>query len=192
MMKKTIDKKTLIFPLPVLMVGSFDEAQVPNLMAAAWGGICNSEPPAIAISVRKERKTYANIIYNQAFTINIPSVALAKASDYCGIISGNKENKIETCKLSYEKAELINAPIFNEFPISLVCKLIKTVEIGSHTQFIGEILEVLAEESVLDENNMPDIEKVEPLHYDNSSRYYYKAGEKVLKAYTISKKEMLD
>lgn len=190
-MKKSIDKKTLIFPLPVLMIGSIDENGIPNLMAASWGGICNSEPPAIAVSIREERKSYANIMLNQAFTVSIPSAENAKVADYCGIISGNNENKIETCGLTYEISNSVKAPIFNEFPVTLVCKLMKTVEIGSHTQFIGEILDVLAEESVLNDKNMPDISKVDPLHYDNSSRYYYKFGENIQKAYTISKKELL-
>ncbi len=123
----------------------------------------------------------------KAFTVNIPSKKYIREADYVGIYSGQDENKFESTGLTPVKSDMVDAPYVDEFPMAMMCKLIHTHEIGLHTQFIGEILDVIAEEEVLAENGRPDINKVEPVIYDNASRYYYGIGNKVLKAYSQRK-----
>ena len=107
-------------------------------MTAAWAGICCSNPPCVAVSLQKSRYTYENIVEQKAFTLNIPSEVLVKVVDYLGITSGRKSDKFAVAGLTPVKSTLVNAPYIEEFPMILECKLLQTVEIGSHTQFIGE------------------------------------------------------
>ena len=183
-MKKSIGRKAILYPHPVLIVGTYDHHDVPNIMTASWGGICCSDPPCVAISVRESRYTYNNILANKAFTVNIPSVSHIKEVDYAGIYSGNELNKFEKTNLTPVRSDSVKAPYVKEFPISLMCKLLKTVEIGVHTQFIGEILDVLIDEDIMKVNGQLDIDKIQPFIYDSSSRAYYSIGEKIMDAYS--------
>jgi flavin reductase (DIM6/NTAB) family NADH-FMN oxidoreductase RutF len=186
-MKKSIGKRTIVYPHPVFIVGSYNENGVANMMAASWGGICCSEPPCVTISLRKQRKTYDNIIYHQAFTVNIPPVKYLKESDFVGVVSGKDIDKFKETGLTPVRSELINAPYIKEFPLALICKLYKTVELGVHTQFIGEILDTIADEEVLGNNGLPVLEKIDPFCYDSADRTYYSVGEKLKKAYIVNK-----
>ncbi len=189
-MKKSLPKKTVLYAHPVFIVGSYDKNEVPNIMSVAWGGICCSDPPCVCISLRKATYTYHNIMENKAFTVNIPSVDYVKAADYVGISSGKNENKFEATGLTAVKSELVKAPYVREFPMSLICKLHDTVEIGLHTQFIGEILDVIADEELLNSKGMPIIEKVKPFIYDNSSRSYFEIGNNIGRAYSTRKEDL--
>lgn len=187
-MKKSIGAKTLIYPNPVLLVGTYDESGKPNIMTASWGGICCSDPPCVAVSIRQARYTYKNILLQKAFTINIPSEKFVKESDYCGIYSGRDENKFEKTGLSPIKSELVEAPYVDEFPVVLHCKLKDIVQIGVHTQFIGEILDVMADEELLNDKNIPLIEKVAPILYDYGAKAYYGIGSKLIDGFSSLKK----
>ena len=162
-MKKSIGAETIIYPTPVLVVGTYNAEGKPNVMTAAWGGICCSSPPCVAIALRKATYTYGNIVQQGAFTINIPSEKHARYADYFGMASGKKTDKFDVSGLTPVKSALVNAPYIEEFPFALECKLIHKIEIGLHTQFIGEILDIKADEGVLDEKGMLDIEKVRPI-----------------------------
>lgn len=188
-MKKSIGPKTLIQPHPVLVVGSYDRDGAPNIMTAAWGGICCSSPPCVAVSLRKATYTYGNIVASQAFTVNIPSADRVKEADYAGIYSGKTENKFESLGLTPVKSELVNAPYVREFPFALECQVLHTFEIGLHTQFIGEIKDIKADEEMLGENGLPDYRKVKPILYDSSSSSYIAYGDRVAKAFTIGRKD---
>ena len=188
-MKISIGPKPFILPNPVLIIGSYDENDVPNMMAVAWGGICCSVPPCVTISPAKRTHTYSNIMARNAFTVNIPSTSYAKEADYVGIYSGKKENKFESLGLTPVRSEKVNAPYVDEFPLILECNVIHGYEIGSYTQqFIGEILDIKAEEDILGEDKLPDIEKVQPFVYDEVGRNYYRVGELLAKAFSIGKK----
>jgi flavin reductase (DIM6/NTAB) family NADH-FMN oxidoreductase RutF len=186
-MKKSIGANTIVYPTPVLIVGTYDATGKPNVMAVAWGGICCSDPPCVAIALRKATYTYGNIVLQKAFTVSIPSEKHARAADYFGIASGKNVNKFDVSGLTPVKSALVNAPYIEEFPLVLECKLIHQVEIGLHTQFIGEILDIKAEEGVLDEKGMPDIEKVRPFFYDPGVYAYYRIGEFLGEAFSIGK-----
>jgi len=188
-MKKSIGAHPLIQPNPVLVIGSYDQDGNPNLMTVSWGGICCSVPPCVAISTAKHSHTHENIMKSRAFTVNIPSISLVKAADYVGIYSGRKENKFKSLGLTPVQSQVVNAPYVSEFPFILECSVIHELEIGKHArQFIGEIMDIKAEEDILDENGLPEIEKVQPLVYDQGGKNYYVLGKKLAKAFSIGKK----
>ncbi len=186
-MKKSLGPKTLLYPTPVWVVGTYDKTGKPNVMTIAWGGICCSKPPCVAISLRKATYTYGNIIDRKAFTINIPSEAHIKEADYFGLVSGKNEDKFAATGLTPVKSELVDAPFVKEFSLILECKLIHTLEIGLHTQFVGEIIDVEADESVLNESGQPDIDKIRPLIFTPEPRGYHKVGGYVGEPFSIGK-----
>ncbi len=183
-MKKSIGAKSLAYPTPAWVVGSYDMFGNANAMTAAWGGICCSEPPCISVSMRKATYTYANIMEKEAFTINIPSEKYMKETDYFGMASGKDVDKFEKTGLTAVKSDLVYAPYIEEFPIVLECKLVHSFELGLHTQFIGEIIDIKADESVLDEKGNPEIRKIKPIIY-SPERNYYGVGELLGKAFSI-------
>jgi len=187
-MKKSFGAKTLIFPAPVWCVGSYDTNGNPNVMTIAWGGICCSKPPCVTISLRKATYTYGNIIERQAYTLSVPSVRFVQEADYFGIASGREVNKFKETGLTPVKSELVDAPYVAEFPMILECKVIHQYEIGLHTHFVGEILDVKIDESVLDDEGKPDIEKIRPIVYSPEVRRYHGIGAFIGKAFEIGKK----
>lgn len=186
-MKKSLGAKTLLYPTPVLVIGTYDVNDRANVMTASWGGICCSTPPCVAVSIRKATYTYGNVVEREAFTINIPSEEYIRAADYFGMVSGKNEDKLRTIGLTPVKGDHVNAPYIKEFPLVLECKLIRTVEIGLHTQFIGEIMDVKADESLISDNELPDIEKLKPVIFTPMSRNYYGVGNFIGKAFSIGK-----
>ena len=186
-MKKSMGARTLVFPTPVWVVGTYDKEGKPNVMTAAWGGICCSQPPCVAVSLRKATYTYGNLMERKAFTVNVPSEARCREADYIGIVSGKNVDKFAATGLTPVRSELVDAPYVKEFPLVLECKLLRTVEIGLHTQFIGEIIDVKADESVLGEGGLPDIEKVKPIVYSPEIRSYHGIGRNLGRAYILGK-----
>ncbi len=186
-MKESLGPKTIVYPTPVFVVGTYDKGGKPNAMTVAWGGICCSRPPCVAVSLRKATYTYCNIVERKAFTINIPSEAHLRVADYFGMISGKNEDKLAAAGLQPVRSSLVDAPYIEEFLLVLECKLLHTLEIGLHTQFVGEILDVKADTSVLDEKGTPEIEKVKAVLFAPESRKYYGIGEFLGDAYSIGK-----
>lgn len=186
-MKESIGAKTIIYPTPVLVIGTYDKAGKPNVMTAAWAGICCSAPPCVGVSLRKATYTYGNIIERKAFTVNVPSENYAKEADYFGIASGRDADKISKAGLTPVRSEVVDAPYIKEFPLILECRLLQAIEIGLHTQFIGEILDVKVEEDMLGEGDLPDIEKVKPIMFTPESRKYYGIGKFIGKAFSIGR-----
>ena len=187
-MKKSLGALTLIYPLPVWCVGSYDSQGIPNLATVAWGGICCSKPPCVTISLRKATYTYGNILERGAYTVNVPAARYAAEADYFGTASGRDVNKFQESGLTPIRSELVDAPYVDEFPVVLECKVIHTYEIGLHTQFIGEILDVKVDPEVIGEDGKPDIKKVDPMIYSTKVRQYYQIGDLVGRAYSIGRK----
>jgi len=183
----SLGANTLAPVTPVWVVGTYDHEGKPNVMTAAWAGVCCSKAPCVYVSLRKATYTYGNIMERKAFTISIPSEAYVKEADYFGIISGKDTNKFSTTKLTPVKSDLVDAPYVKEFPMVLECKVIKIVEIGLHTEFIGEILDVKAHQSVLDGNKMIDVEKVKPLVWSLPNMSYRKVGKHIGTSFSIGK-----
>jgi flavin reductase (DIM6/NTAB) family NADH-FMN oxidoreductase RutF len=182
-MKKSIGATTLIYPTPVMIVGTYDKNDRPNAMAVAWGGICASEPPSIAISVRKVRYSYDNLMARKAFTVSVPSEKFVKESDYFGIVSGKYEDKFENSGMKPIASKIVDAPYVGDFPLVLECRVTHVTDLGSHTQFIGEIRDVKVEDDCLDNEGVPDVSKILPFWYSPSDHFYYAIGTNLGEAY---------
>ena len=186
-MKESLGPRTLGFPTPVFIVGSYDSKGNPNIMNAAAAGMCCFVPPCIYVSLREATYTYHNIMKRKAFTVSIPPEKYVVESDYFGLASGKKVDKFEVSSLTPVKSELVDAPYINEFPVVLECKLKETVNLGSHTMFIGEVLDLKADGKVLIDITSKsgkklsriDPKKFLPIIFDMSTQNYYKPGEKI-------------
>jgi flavin reductase (DIM6/NTAB) family NADH-FMN oxidoreductase RutF len=187
-MKKSVGPKTILYPTPAVVIGTYDSEGRANAMTAAWVGICCSDPPCIGVSLRKATYTYGNILARKAFTVNIASERHVREVDYFGIATGKKEDKFAETGLTPVKSEIIDAPYVEEFPYIFECRLINSVEIGLHTQFIGEIIDLKAEESVLNSRGIPDIEKVRPILYAPEIRKYFGIGMFLGEGFSIGRK----
>lgn len=188
-MKKSIGANTIAFPTPVFIVGTYDKNGKANAMAVAWGGICCSKPPCLAIALREATYTYGNIMERKAFTISIPSEKYIKEADYFGIASGRGVDKFSATGLTPVKSELVDAPYVKEFPFIIECVLINTIKIGLHTQFIGEIKDIKADEEVLGKDGAADIEKIKPMIFDPAKYAYYGVGKYLAKAFSVGRKK---
>jgi flavin reductase (DIM6/NTAB) family NADH-FMN oxidoreductase RutF len=186
-MKKSLGPRTIAFPTPAWVVGTYDQNDRPNAMTAAWVSICCSKPPAIGVSLRKATYSYGNIVRRQAFTISIPDEAHVREVDYLGMTTGKEVNKFAATRLTPMDSNLVDAPFVAEFPLVLECKVIHTLEIGLHTLFIGEILDVKAEESVIGEHGFPDIEKVRPIIFGPEIRTYHGIGKFLGQAFAVGR-----
>ena len=186
-MKKSLGANTIVPTTPVWVVGTYDKDGKPNVMTAAWGGVCCSKPPCIYVSLRKATYTYGNIVERKAFTVSIPSETYTKEADYFGMATGKKVDKFAATGLTPVKSDLVDAPYVKEFPLILECKVINIVEIGLHTEFIGEIVDVKADPSVLNDKNLPDIEKMNPIIWNAAGMSYHKVGKVVGQAFSIGK-----
>jgi flavin reductase (DIM6/NTAB) family NADH-FMN oxidoreductase RutF len=186
-MKKSIGAKTQLFPTPVLMVGTYDETGKPNLMIAAWGGICCSQPPCVAVSLRKATYSYNGIVERKAFTVGIACESIMKEADYCGIFSGRDLEKFAVTGLTPIKSEHVDAPYAAECPVVLECRLLHTIEIGLHTQFIGEIIDVKGDDNVFSDDGQLDIMKIQPLIFDTSQKGYHGVTPCIGKAFSVGK-----
>lgn len=171
--------------MPVLIIGTYDENGKPNAMNAAWGGI--SEETQISICVDDCHKTAKNLVITGAFTVSIANVKNIVACDYVGIVSGNKEpDKIEKIGWHVVKSEYVNAPLFDELPLALECKLISYDK--ETYRLVGEIINVCADERILGEDGKVDLEKFSPITYDPVNHTYRKIGDVVGKAFCDGKK----
>lgn len=187
MMKKSLGPKTILYPTPVLVVGSYDSDGKPNVATAAWGGIVCSNPPCVTVSFRPSRASYENIMSRRAFTISLPGEEHAAAADYFGTVSGRSHDKFEESNLTPVRSELVDAPYVGEFKLVLECQVIETYDLGAHTQFIGEIKDVKADESLMDSRGRVDPELLKPLVYGPGAEAYFGIGRRVGDAYSIGK-----
>ncbi len=171
--KISIGPKTIL-PAPVWVIGSYDNQGKPNMMTAAWVGICCSRPPCVAISLRSATYTHGNIIERKAFTVNLPTEELAGNAAYFGSVSGRDVDKLKVTGLTAIRGDSVDAPYLKEFPINIECRVVEIHELGSHTMFIGEIKDVKVDPSILNRNGYPDIEKLHPIIFSPGSFSFYK------------------
>ena len=180
-MRKNFGKKTWLYPMPVLIVSAYDENQNANAMNAAWGGI--AEENQIMVCLDDKHKTTKNIEYSKAFTVSVGTAKTVIECDYVGVESGNKvSNKMEKAGFTTQKSNFVNAPIINELPFTLECELISYNE--DSCMLLGKIINVSADESILDNNGNVDVDKLEPITYDPISHTYRKLGNIVGKAFS--------
>jgi flavin reductase (DIM6/NTAB) family NADH-FMN oxidoreductase RutF len=187
-MKKSLGAKTLAVPTPVWVIGTYDQNGKPNVMTAAWAAICCSRPPCVSVSLRKATYSYGNIVHRRAFTVNIPDESQVRAADYFGMVSGKDTDKFADTGLTPVPSDLVDAPYVEEFPLVLECRVIHTLEIGLHTLFVGEILDVKAEVDVLGEKGLPDMEKVKPILFGPEICTYHGVGQYLGQAFSIGRR----
>lgn len=179
-MRKNFGSKPWCYPQPVFILAAYDKEGKPNAMNVAWGGIHYDDQIAMCISAN--HKTTDNILESKAFTVSMGDKDHLVACDYVGIQSGNKEpDKFEKAGFTATKSEFVNAPIINELPMTIECRLISYDP--ETCNLIGEIVNVSADESVLDEKGKIDPSKFKPITFDPVHNFYLEIGEKVGNAF---------
>ncbi len=183
-MRKNYGAKTWLYPMPVLIIGTYDEDGNPNAMNAAWGGVYDTNEVMICLS--DDHKTTDNIKKTKAFTLSFGTADTVAACDYVGIVSANNHpDKFEHAGFHALKSEFVNAPIIAELPMTVECKLIKFNEDGI---CIGEIVNISADEKILDGDGNIDAKKLNPIIFDGAANVYWNFGEKVGRAFSEGKK----
>ena len=183
-MRKNFGAKTWLYPMPVLIVGTYDEQGKPNAMNAAWGGIYDTNQ--VMVCLADDHKTTDNIKKTGAFTVSFATAKTVAPCDYVGIVSANDEpDKFAKAGFHATKSNHVNAPIIDELPMTVECKLLKFNEDGI---CVGEIVNVSADESILDENGKIDAKLLDPIMYDSVTHAYWNFGEKVGQAFSDGKK----
>ncbi len=175
-MRKNLKARAYIYPLPVLIVGTYDENGVPNAMNAAWGTVCDTAQVSICLSAT--HKTVKNLLKTKEFTVAIADSKNVVSADYVGVVSANDyPDKIAKTGWKVVKSDFVNAPIFEQFPLVLECKL---VSYNTDTEIcVGEVVNVSVDDSILNEKGKIDLTKFEPICYDCDTNGYYKLGERV-------------
>lgn len=180
----------MMFPAPAVVASAYDEQGNADCCTLAFAAMCSHHPPAVMITINTslKRKTLKSILNSNEFTLAFPSAEHVAETDYIGIASGYDTNKLQDVGFTFNDAEKVNAPIINEFKISLECRVMHTAEVGSHTQITGEIINVQAEEDVLNEEGKISYEKLNPLCYDDVSHSYFEIGDFIAKAFKMGLK----
>ena len=179
-MRKNFGAKPYTYPQPVLIIASYDENGTPDAMNAPWGGI--SDDTQISMCLTAGHKTVKNILKRKAFTVSMADAAHVAACDYVGIVSANDvPDKLEKAGFHTTRSEFVDAPLIDELPMALECRLVSYDE--ESCRMVGEIVNVSAEESVLDENGKIDPGKLQPITFDPVNNAYLKLGEKVGNAF---------
>ena len=186
-MKKSLGARTLLPTAPVWVIGTYDAEGKPNVMTASWGGICCSKPPCVGVSLRAATYSHGAIMARKAFTVNVPSEDQVREADFFGIVSGLDTDKFGASGLTPVRSDLVDAPYVAQFPVVLECRLLHTVEIGLHTQFIGEILDVKADDSVLNADGLPDPAKVRPFLFCPELQVYHGLGAAIGRGFRAGK-----
>ncbi len=180
-MRKDFGAKPILYPMPVLILGTYGTDGTPNAMNAAWGGI--SEEAEISICISANHQTTENLLSHGAFTVSVATVETVLAADYVGIVSGQKEpHKIEHTGWHAEPALHVDAPLFEELPFALECR-VKSYDPES-CRLVGEILNVTADERILGEDGKVDMAKFRPITYDSMHHVYREIGEVVGHAFS--------
>lgn len=179
-MRKNFGPKPAMYPMPVLILAAYGEDGVPNAMNAAWGGI--SEETEISMCISPEHKTTENILARKAFTVSMATADYVEACDYVGIVSGNEvPDKVARAGFHTTKSQFVDAPLIDELPMALECKLISYDPESCH--LVGEIVNVSAQESVLNAEGFVDPAKLRPITYDAMNHTYLVLGEIVGNAF---------
>ncbi len=183
MRKQDVPPFTALFPNPALLVscGTFEN---PNIITIAWASTVCRDPPMVSIAMTPSRYSYNLILENKDFVINLPRASDVEKVDLCGNISGRNHSKFDVCDFTIERSTKVNSPRIKECPISIECYLDKTIHIGSHDLFIGQIVNVAIDSSIL-KNNAPDLDNMDILVYTQGQ--YYAIGD-IIGSYGFSLK----
>jgi len=182
--KKIFDAYEALYAVPTVLVTCIDKDNKPNIITIAWTGVVSSGPPSVSISIRPGRYSFDLIKNQKEFAVNIPNEQLLRQTDYCGVVSGRKVDKFKETGLTAIPASKIKSPLIKECPVNIECKLANAIDLGCHYMFVGEVLCVHADKSVLDTQGEIDYSKTKPITYNQGE--YWSLGQK-LGFYGISK-----
>ena len=184
-MKKSLKLRAVVSPTPAIIAAAYDENGKADAGTPAFYTPSSHKPPCltIAINATARRKTLKSILRSGAFTVGYPSIEQVAEADWIGMASGYEHDKIAEVGWTSSKAEKVNAPVINELKLTIECKVVNTVDIGSHTQITGEIVNIQADESILDERGKYDLAKLNPIIYDEEQFAYRTVGGKTADAF---------
>ncbi len=171
MSKVTWKPGTMVYPVPAVMVSCGDTPENHNIITIAWTGTICTNPPMTYISIRKERHSYSIIKNAGSFVINLTTKDLAFATDFCGVRSGRDYNKFEHLNLTPISATKIEAPMIEESPVNIECKVTEIKELGSHDMFLAEVVAVHVDEEFIDGNGKFHLDKADPIAYAHGTYY---------------------
>jgi len=181
-MKKEMGVQPYLFPMPTYMIGTYNEDGSEDVMMMAWGGICDTK--MVALNLEASHKTVENLRKRMAFTLAVPGSDTLKESDYLGIVSSNDTpDKFARTGLHARKSEKVDAPVIEEYPLTLECRVTEFQEQSYGLRVLGEIVNVLADEKVLDESGRIDAGKLGAFVFDQMKNGYYAVGEKLGEAW---------
>jgi len=181
-MKKDLGLVQAVFPMPVLMVAAYDANEKVNVMNVAWGQICDDDK--IILFIGEGKKTWLNIKESRAFTVSLADEPHVDVADFFGIASGNKiDDKFERTGYHAVRSDKVHAPVIEEFPVVMECELLEFLETEYVSGIVGKIVNVKANEEVLDEDGKVDPEKLKALTFDQFRHGYYATGKKVAQAW---------
>lgn len=183
----SLGPQAFLSPVPVMFVGTYDAEGRPNIMAASWGGLSSSQPPCLSVSVKRSAWTCRSIQERGAFTVSLPSVAQVAEADFVGLVSGRNEDKFAALGFSPAAGEHVDAPYVAECPAVLELLLRHTLDLGSHMQFVGEIMDVKVRKDCLNADGLPDPASLRSLLYAPLVNEYYGTGDFVARAFAVGK-----
>ena len=188
--KVNIKPRAVMYPAPAVIASAYDENGRADACTLAFATMCSHFPPCIMIAINStaKRKTLKDILERKEFVLGFPNVEQIAQTDYLGIVSGYDEDKIKKVSFTISQAKKVNAPIINELRVSLECKVVNIIEVGSHTQITGEIVNIVADEEVLDENDRISLELLRPIVYDDVMYDYFEVGQKIEDAFNVGLK----
>ena len=189
-MKQNFKPGTMIYPLPAVLVSCGATPEEYNVLTVSWTGTICSNPPMCYVSIRPERHSYDIIKRTGAFVINLTNRDMEFATDFCGVKSGRECNKFEMANLTPQKAEFVDAPIILESPVSIECKVVEVKPLGSHDMFVAEVVNVVVEDSYLQENGQLDMAAMNLLAY-NHGQYFDVTNPRGFFGWSIRKKKKL-
>ncbi len=182
MSKVLLNPQPLICTTPTVLVGAVVEGK-PNFMAVAWCGVACSNPPMVSVAIRPQRHTFKGIISAREFSVNVPSVDQVKEADYCGTVSGATVDKAAVCRFNVFYGSLKAAPLIEQCPVNLACKVEHILELGTHQLVIGRVVETHVTDTCLNDGR-PDMRRIRPFVYGaGAPADYYAFGEVVGRAY---------
>jgi flavin reductase (DIM6/NTAB) family NADH-FMN oxidoreductase RutF len=183
MKKITLGAQTIVYPMPVFLIGA-NVADKANFMTAAWSGIANSNPPMVTVALQHHRYTYKGIKQNGTFSINVPSEDQVEQADYCGMVSGARKDKIADCGFTVFYGRLETAPLIEECPLNLECNVVHILNLGSHALIVGQIEETHVSENCTT-GGQPDVEKVKPIIFSvGAHRCYHGVSKPLAQAFS--------
>jgi flavin reductase (DIM6/NTAB) family NADH-FMN oxidoreductase RutF len=176
---------TALYPLPAVLVSCGTGSQA-NLITLAWAGTVCSDPPMVALGVRPSRHSYGLITQVGAFVVNLPRADQVRLVDHCGMVSGRDEDKWKACGFTPIPGDKVEVPLVAECPVNIECRLQRTISLGSHDLFIGEVVGIQVDEHVLDDRGRLDVAATDPFTYLNGD--YRRVGE-LLGTFGFSKRQ---